>query len=75
MHKYLYTLIRRLEAFVYTKNRIDLYFKEGIGLNIAIDVEDTAKFEDFSDYAKPLKRHDGYSHTSATKSAEQYLKD
>jgi len=75
MHKYLYALIHRLEAFVYTKNRIDLYFKEGIGLNIAIDIEDTAKFEDFSDYAKPNKRHDGYSHTSATKSAEQYLKD
>lgn len=35
--KYVNQLTKSLESYVYTKNRIDLYHKEGIGLAIALD--------------------------------------
>jgi len=35
--EYVNKLIQNLESFIYTKNRLSLYHKEGIGLSIALD--------------------------------------
>ena len=35
--EYINKLIVSLESYVYTKNRLDLYNKEGVGLSIALD--------------------------------------
>lgn len=62
-----------MESYVYTKNRIDLYHKEGIGLAIALDERDQDPEEQSHLYEEQYK-DDGLSKTSKTKSAEQYLK-
>jgi hypothetical protein len=74
LQKYIGKLLDSLEGYIYTKNRIDLYNKEGIGLNIAIDEKDLEKYEDASDYLSKEFRNDGYSMTSKTRSADEYLK-
>jgi len=67
-------------VYIYTKNRIDLYNKEAIGLNIALnkgDIEETNIYknvEQESDYKIKEYRGDGYSLTSKTKTADEYLK-
>ena len=38
--KYVNQLTKSLESYVYTKNRIELYHKEGVGLAIALDERD-----------------------------------
>ena len=73
----IYKLIDYLEGYVYTKNRIDLYKKEGLGLMIALeenDLDDMDDVEKHSDlYVQEFRSEDGISKTSKTKSAEQYL--
>lgn len=66
-------LIKSLESYVYTKNRMDLYNKEGIGLAIALDHNEIDSESHSSLYHKELGS-DGVSKTSKTQSAEEYLK-
>lgn len=40
LQKYLFKLLNHLETYIYTKNRIDLYNKRSIGLNVALGSED-----------------------------------
>ena len=40
LEKYVTVLIKSLNSYIYTKNRIGLYNKQGIGLGIAIDEHD-----------------------------------
>jgi len=78
LQKYLFKLLNHLETYIYTKNRIDLYNKEAIGLNIALsehDIETGERPDEESDYKIKEYRGDGYSLTSKTKSSEAYLKN
>ena len=45
--KYVARLLESLESYVFTRNRMDLYHKEGIGLAIALD-EDELDDEKFA---------------------------
>ena len=40
LQRYLFKLINTLEKYIYTKNRIDLYNKEAVGLNVALNQRD-----------------------------------
>ena len=71
--KYVNELIASLSSYIYTKNRIDLYHKEGVGLSIALD-ENELDCEHFTSLYYQDYRSDGCSKTSKTKSAEEYLK-
>jgi len=71
--EYVNQLTKSLESYVYTKNRIDLYHKEGIGLALALDEREQDQEQQSSLYDEQYK-DDGLSKTSKTKSAEQYLK-
>lgn len=84
----MFKLLNNLESFIYTKNRIDLYNKESIGLNIALkneDIEDDRTRDDKTknkesidgdnDYLVKNYRGDGYSLTSKTRTADDYLKN
>ena len=46
LKKVVYDLINYLEGYVYTKNRIDLYKKEGLGLMIALEENDQDDMND-----------------------------
>lgn len=46
LEKMIYELINYLEGYIYTKNRIDLYKKEGLGLMIALDENDHEDMDD-----------------------------
>ena len=69
--KYVNHMTKSIESYVYTKNRIDLYYKDGIGLGIALDEKE--KIDDF-EYQSILYEEaygdDGLSKTSKTKSRE-----
>lgn len=67
--KYVNQLTKSLESYVYTKNRIDLYHKEGIGLAIALDEREQDPEQQSNLYVDQYK-DDGLSKTSKTKSAE-----
>jgi hypothetical protein len=79
LKRYVFDLIEHLEGYVYTKNRIDLYHQEGLGLMLALDDHDLEAIEDDERrsglYEKEYRTEDGCSKTSKTKSAEQYLKE
>ena len=64
-------MISSLESYVYTKNRIDLYHKEGIGLGLALD-EKERDDENFSSLHvdRPVSSEVCVSRTSKTISAE-----
>ena len=74
LEKLIYELITYLEGYIYTKNRIDLYKKEGLGLMIALDENDHEDMDDVekhSDlYEQDYRSIDGISKTSRTKTAE-----
>jgi hypothetical protein len=75
LHRYVTDMISSLESYVYTKNRIDLYHKEGIGLGIALE-EKERDDENYSSLHvdRPVSSEICVSRTSKTISAEQYLK-
>jgi len=79
LKRYVFDLIDRLEGYVYTKNRIDLYHQEGLGLMLALDDHELEAIEDDEKrselYERDRRAPDGCSRTSKTKSAEQYLKE
>lgn len=70
---YVTALIQSLESYVYTKNRVDLYHKEGTGLAVALDQEELDSEQYLSLYY-PDVNSDGVSKSSRTQSAEEYLK-
>ena len=68
-------MTKSIESYVFTKNRIDLYYKDGIGLGIALDEKE--KIDDYEKHSVLYEEafdQDGLSKTSKTKSREQYLK-
>ena len=71
--EYIKTLCVNLEKYVYTKNRIDLYNKEGIGLAIAIDQRDLEQ-EEYTSIYYPVHNSEGVSKSSRTQSAEEYMR-
>jgi hypothetical protein len=71
--KYVTRLIDSLESYVYTKNRVDLYHKEGIGLAIALDGNELDVEQYTSLYYKEMNS-EGASKSSRTQSAEEYLR-
>jgi hypothetical protein len=46
---YVNDMTKSIESYVFTKNRIDLYYKDGIGLGIALDEKE--KIDDFEKYS------------------------
>lgn len=46
---YVNDMTKSIESYVFTKNRIDLYYKDGIGLGIALD--DKEKIDDFEKHS------------------------
>jgi len=74
LEKMIYELINYLEGYIYTKNRIDLYKKEGLGLMIALDENDHEDMDDVEKhsnlYVQDYRSIDGISKTSRTKTAE-----
>lgn len=65
---YLNGMCKNLEKYVYTKNRIDLYNKEGIGLAIALDKKDIEQQEEYQSLYYPVHNSEGASKTSKTQS-------
>ena len=49
MTNYVNDMTKSIESYVFTKNRIDLYYKDGIGLGIALD--DKEKIDDFEKHS------------------------
>ena len=71
--KHVNDLIEQLEEYICTKNRIDLYNKEGLGLALALNQTELDDEKHSSIYEHSFKV-DSISRSSKTKSAEQYLK-
>jgi hypothetical protein len=71
--KHVNDLIEQLEEYICTKNRIDLYNKEGLGLALALNQNELDDEKHSSLYEDSFKA-DSISRSSKTKSAEQYLK-
>lgn len=46
---YVNDMTKSIESYVFTKNRIDLYYKDGIGLGIALDEKE--KIDDFEKHS------------------------
>jgi hypothetical protein len=73
LSKYVTRLIESLESYVFTKNRMDLYHKEGIGLAIALD-ENELDDEKFVSLYYKESNSEGLSKSSKTQSAEEYIR-